>query len=303
MATTDKVAMESEDLFISRDEVRVSYVFRNLTPQDVEAEVAFPFPDIDVAMSTNVPLKVPGRQGANFLDFSGAVDGRAVTPGLDIQAYLPGPPEKNITTLLTRHKIPLTVFSPGFFELLDTLGPEARRELKAAGAIDVDEFTTAAGPRTNVTALWHVRSAYHWRQVFPAGKPVSVEHRYKPFAGYFWIGPEMDKEMVRDYCIDEGTAKGLRRRLAANPVPEIPGYARATDLAYVLKTANNWAGPIRRFRLTIDKEQPDVILSLCIEGIRKVSPTRFVAEFTDYRPQRDLRLLLAPMAEREDSTR
>jgi hypothetical protein len=38
------ISMESEDLWISRDLIRVSYVFKNEGPADVKAEVAFPIP-------------------------------------------------------------------------------------------------------------------------------------------------------------------------------------------------------------------------------------------------------------------
>ena len=41
---TDKIRMEREDLYLSPREVRVSYVFRNLTTQDVRGRVAFPMP-------------------------------------------------------------------------------------------------------------------------------------------------------------------------------------------------------------------------------------------------------------------
>ncbi len=41
---TDAVGIESEDLFLSTMEVRVTYRFRNLTAQDVDGTVAFPMP-------------------------------------------------------------------------------------------------------------------------------------------------------------------------------------------------------------------------------------------------------------------
>ena len=45
---TDKIRMEREDLYLSPREVRVSYVFRNLTDHDVSGRVAFPMPEINV---------------------------------------------------------------------------------------------------------------------------------------------------------------------------------------------------------------------------------------------------------------
>ena len=45
---TDDIRMEREDLYLGLQEVRVSYVFRNLTDHDVRMTVAFPMPDVDV---------------------------------------------------------------------------------------------------------------------------------------------------------------------------------------------------------------------------------------------------------------
>src|ERR1700760_2442909 len=42
----DGVRMESEDLFISQEAVRVRYAFRNTTDHDIETVVAFPLPPI-----------------------------------------------------------------------------------------------------------------------------------------------------------------------------------------------------------------------------------------------------------------
>ncbi len=44
---SDVVSMKSEDLFISRKEVRVDYVFANRSDKTVEGIVAFPMPEIE----------------------------------------------------------------------------------------------------------------------------------------------------------------------------------------------------------------------------------------------------------------
>ena len=44
---TDKIALVSEDLYLSPTAVKVSYRFRNLTNADVETIVAFPMPGCD----------------------------------------------------------------------------------------------------------------------------------------------------------------------------------------------------------------------------------------------------------------
>jgi Domain of unknown function (DUF4424) len=43
---TDKIALVSEDLYLSPTAVKVAYRFRNLTNADVESIVAFPMPHV-----------------------------------------------------------------------------------------------------------------------------------------------------------------------------------------------------------------------------------------------------------------
>ena len=71
-------------------------------------------------------------------------------------------------------------------------------------------------------------------------------------------------------------------------------YAMGMDyrIAYVLRTANSWAGPIGQFRLTLDKGAAENLISLCAEGVEKTGPTTFVVEKTDYTPDRDLEILI-----------
>ena len=64
-------------------------------------------------------------------------------------------------------------------------------------------------------------------------------------------------------------------------------------ISYVLRTANSWAGPIGRFRLTLDKGAPENVLSLCADGVKKIGPTTFMVEKTDFIPDRDLEVLVA----------
>ena len=71
------------------------------------------------------------------------------------------------------------------------------------------------------------------------------------------------------------------------------GYGTAYNLAYVLRTANSWAGPIGDFRLTLDKGAKENIISLCAEGVEKTGPTTFEIRKTDFTPDRDLDILIA----------
>ena len=53
---SDAIEMVAEDLFLSMDEVRVDYLFRNRADAPVAATIAFPTPDIASGEDVNVAL-------------------------------------------------------------------------------------------------------------------------------------------------------------------------------------------------------------------------------------------------------
>jgi hypothetical protein len=73
---------------------------------------------------------------------------------------------------------------------------------------------------------------------------------------------------------------------------DLGNFGTAYALSYVLRTANSWAGPIGKFRLTLDKGDTGNVISLCASGVKKTGPTTFVVEKTDYTPDRDLEILI-----------
>ena len=189
---------------------------------------------------------------------------------LEARALLNG---QDITDYLTSKKIKFSFFADGFNDALEKADPALRKELMARGIAEYDEYN-------NVYPQWLDRTAFHWDQVFPVGKTVIVEHRYKPVAGQFFVskyslGPNGDE--LKPYCVDDPTRKALWKRIKERSTKggEEPddGLLTATAVDYILTTANNWRGPIGKFRLTIDKGAPDNLVSFCGENVRKTGPT------------------------------
>jgi hypothetical protein len=94
----------------------------------------------------------------------------------------------------------------------------------------------------------------------------------------------------KDYCISDNFLAKVDK-LADNAAAH---HAKLQErrISYVLKTGANWAGPIKDFKLTVDKERGDRLVSFCAEGIKVVSPT--VVEFTanDFIPDKDMKILI-----------
>ena len=134
---------------------------------------------------------------------------------------------------------------------------------------------------------WTVETRFYWNQKFPAGKTVVFEQSYQPVTGQaFFMSEELappargDFSYGANYCFDPGTRAEIQKQLAiskaANRQDGAMLYALTTN--YILMTGNNWKGPIGRFHLTLDKEKPDNVLSLCWDGdLKKTGATTFEA--------------------------
>jgi len=302
---TDAIAMDSEDLFIGPDRIRVGYTFRNLTASDVTGEVIFPLPPISLQHLVNSDFNLPEDRD-NLVGFTVTVAGRPVTPAIDRIAVIEPPwvegrpaaeqydtPGADVTAALERHGIPLALDTAAITERLLDLPPDVQAALQAEGLADFYEGDPAQGFPPEAWPLWSVVIRYHWTQTFPAGRTLDIAHEYqnRPPGGLFgWQHPPTDdwaQDYAARYCIDDATSRAIAKRLAATD-----GYGTAYNLAYVLRTANSWAGPIGDFRLTLDKGTTRNVISLCIDGIEKTGATMFEVRKRNFVPDRDLDILI-----------
>jgi len=305
---TAAVQMVSEDLFLSPDQVRVRSLFRNDSDAEVRGEVIFPLPPIALAglQESAFALAEDKLRRQNMVDFVALVDGHRIAVNIERMAVVEPPYEENrrpsaaydapgeeVTALLKNLGIPLSLEIDQVTQALTRLPPSAQERLKARG---LATFHGTEPP----TPAWSIIERYHWTQTFARGKEVTIEHRYHPAppGGIFvWPaqGTEPDpyqRQLIATYCIDAPSQRAIGRLLHPPTRSEYPGTGSAVLLDYVLTTANTWKGPINRFHLTIDKGRAGNVLSLCVDGIRKTGPTTFEVEKTNFRPERDLRLLI-----------
>lgn len=286
------VEMAREDLYVSKDEIRIAYEFVNKTDKPITTLVAFPLPvlsGVDVGFNTILPVDDDPK---NFVGFEVSVDGRKVAPQVEQRATVRG---IDVTAQLLADGLPLNPFSGNAREAFEKLAPEKRGfyELRgmaawSEGAIDI--------------LSWDVSTTFYWEQTFEPGRTAKVTHRYKPVIGQSLLGLTTlnDARQVKpyraDHCLDQPTEAGIRKRLGEEQKKvgkDGFAYLSETRLDYILKTARNWGDSmIADFRLTIEKPAPESILSLCWDGkLQKVSPTRFEFRAKDFAPERDLKLL------------
>jgi hypothetical protein len=284
--------MVSEDLYVSAERIRVRYVFRNRAARDVRTIVAFPMPDRDLAEDRNGDSAYPG-------DFATRVDGRAVTMQVERRAVLGG---ADHSALLRRLGVPIAPDEEGAGRIVAALAALSRADLarlRALRLIEIDEYDAGQGWRREAVPAWTVRETWHWEQVFPAGRDLRVEHEYAPGTGGsvdvalaradYRSSAEGRREQV-EYCTDRAFLSALDRAAAEGPRR---GWSISErSVRYILTTGGNWRSPIGEFRLVVDKGAPENLVSFCGTGLRRISPTQFEMRRRNWRPDRDLAVLI-----------
>jgi hypothetical protein len=289
LTNSPDITLEKEDLYISADEIRVAYRFRNTSAKDLVTLVAFPLPDITVGDDAN--YSIDAQDPVNVIGFEVSVNGRRVEPNIQLRASRFG---VDRTEILKRHGIPVLPFAEDFYPRLEKVSGADREELERAGLVDWHtSFGANNVPLPN--PHWTAHAAYYWEQTFPAGAVTEVAHRYRPVPGESFYGDYIlqNKELIDAYCMDRPFLGAARRLIAKAP----NGIMR--ELHYILTTGRNWLGTIGEFNLTIDKGKPGNLVSLCVDGIKKTGPTTFEMHARDFIPERDLKILVleAPAAQ------
>jgi Domain of unknown function (DUF4424) len=296
---TDKIALVSEDLYLSPTAVKVSYRFRNLTNADQETIVAFPMPDVTGSVDMTVAIPDPGHD--NFLRFVTRVDGKPVDSQVEQRAFVttPGKPDVEITDRLKSLGVPLVSTLEAAGPALSALSEPQRKALADAEIVyplDVDE---GKGAHVDWVPLWTLRSKFWRKQIFPAGRDVLVEQTYTPGTGSQSsltfgapnLGAAQESHYRETYCTDGPFMSAVQSLYRKANAPDAKVRAWEEYLSYVITSGANWAGPIGSFRLVVDKGDPQTLVSFCGDGVRKIGPTTFELTAKDYTPKRDIDVL------------
>ena len=278
LVRNQEVDLLSEDLRVGRDEIRVTYHFRNSADHAVTYLVAFPLPAVDTTTPEEANFVLPDPEKDNFVDFAVTVDGAPVTPSIDAHAFALG---VDRTDVLKDHHVSL---NPVAAEV-DKLPKDDQLALNRVGLVLIDPY--------NVQAAWVLRTTFYWEQTFPPGKEIVVEHRYKPVVGQSFFGKEslgLDSYKTK-YCADRDFLAAAQTKLAERAGSQNP-YLEEDRVGYILTTANNWASPIKSFRLVVDKGEADALVSFCGDGVKKISPTEFEMTARDFTPEHELEVLI-----------
>lgn len=275
---SEDIVMSSELLEISQHQIHVKYSFRNEGKRDITTTVAFPLPSYEwnagvSALNLNVhPLR----------PFAVTVVGKPVELSMTRKAMADN-------------------------------GKDITRGLRAAGFSDSEIFETFADyttgydeqplrKRSAIQKLtgedwpsWTVNETALWRQTFPKGKDLEVEHFYGPLVGTVFntLYPDRDRmdaqslpapvrltdSMELDQvCLDQGARAEIDQRMKGLIAKGAKGLmVMLHDVEYILGTGRNWKGPIRDFTPRVEKA-PEEIGALCFDS----APTRKTSTLSEY---------------------
>lgn len=286
---TDGITMLSEDLFVSAKEIRVKYRFVNHTSEPITTLVAFPMPDITGGQYGDVGGRLDDPD--HLVPFITWVNDYAVWTQVEHKAAFNG---EDITERLTQLGVPLAPHFEATKTALAALPAATLQALAADGLIEISTYEAGEGPQREITPLWTLKTTHYWEQSFYPGEEVAIEHLYAPAIGgaaYSIVSGDYDtpeglREYNETYCMDDAFVAAARRKREAGY------YLSETWIDYVLVTGANWSGPIRDFRLVVDKGSADNLVSFCGEGVIRISPTQFEVRRSNYTPTRDLSVLI-----------
>lgn len=275
IADAQTVQLDWQDIFVSPDEVRVSFQFTNVGPEVVKSKAILPLAPLDFAKSLN--YSVVSGQRKNIIGLDVTVDGKPVKPDFVARAQLGG---KDITELLEGHGVPVVPFAIDFeggwetyYKELEALPENAREELDAAGALSFEDPT------------WVVLSAFQWPVTLRPDRPVEISFRYTPVPATDLLTRESlsDQDLKKRYCFDGSFASSVAARLSN--ADGAGAAVVAHQIGYVWAVADIPRRTIGRLYVTIDHADERTLVSMCARNTANAGPTAFRMERFDFKPE------------------
>ncbi len=271
----NNIQMYSEDLFISKNQIKVDYQFKNLTNKDISETVLFPLPPIENFFESDF------ADTEKLLNsFKVQVNGKNIQPEMHVRTFI----QKD------EHSKPIDateLFKQCGFTQTEMLNPWNRKtyeyeifenKLRHCSNAQLKKLL----PKSQSEAIvWSSQVIYSWQQSFKANSLTRVQHQYAPLVGgSVSLYPAEDEKA---YCMDGNFKAGLKKAKSQ--------HAPYSALGYILKTGANWAKPIEHFKLTVERD-PNELVSFCWAGkVTKMSPTRFQMLEKNFLPKQDLEII------------
>lgn len=283
------IAMQSEDLFISKKRVRATYQFKNTSKKDVTETIIFTLPKAESIYDAHNP-----DTGALTGSLTFIANGKTIKPTQSVRAYLH--PIKADGTLDKLKFVEMTTeFKECGFTSSELMNPWTRayrsQEIATKRLANCSNEKVQAMIRPYIESgneiQWFADMVYGWKQTFKADKITAIRTSYKPLVGK---GDEVANDTLKVHCAGSNI-----RNLMATSTAKIGNNTRPpfSEMIYVMG-ANN-IKPIEEFKLTIERDA-DEIVTFCWNGeTKKISDTRFEMTQKNFIPKQHLGILFIKM--------
>ncbi|SLJ85310.1 DUF4424 family protein [Psychrobacter sp. DAB_AL43B] len=271
------ISMHSEDLYISKDKIRVNYEFKNLSNKDITETVLFPMPAVPSFTDSDY-----ADTNATYDNFKVWVNGQTINPDLHVRTFMHPIIVKDGDRTYAEESIDTTeIFKSCGLNEADMMGPwtyqvdteYVNQQLLDCDSKALDKFIY---DKESLYIPWDSQVIYSWEQKFKANTTTKIKHAYTPLVGG---SVHLGTEQFKDFCVDDATQRGFNKN----------GGRPYHALSYILTTGANWAKPIANFKLTVERDSNELV-SFCWKGkgkIKKVSPTTFEIKESNFIPTHD----------------
>lgn len=271
------ISMHSEDLYISKDKIRVNYEFKNLSNKDITETILFPMPAIPSFIDSDY-----ADTNATYDSFQVWVNGKPINPDLHVRTFMHPIVVKEGDRTYSETSVDTTdIFKACGINETEMMTPwtyksdtdDINQRILNCNNKKLDPFID---DREDPYIFWDSQVIYSWEQKFKANAITKIKHAYNPLVGG---SVHLGEEQFVDFCVDRSTQRGFNKN----------GSRPYQALSYILTTGANWAKPISNFKLTIERD-PDELVSFCWKGkgnVKKIGPTTFEIKESNFVPTHD----------------
>ena len=271
------ISMHSEDLYISKDKIRVNYEFKNLSNKDITETVLFPMPAVPSFIDSDY-----ADTSATYGNFKVWANGKPITPDQHVRTFMYPIIIKNGEKNYAEKAIDTTnIFKACGISDAQMMSPwtykfdtdDINQRLLDCNSKALDRFID---DKEDLDIFWDSQVIYSWKQTFKANTITKVKHTYKPLVGG---SVHLGEEEFPNFCVDSSTQRGFHKG----------GGRPYHALSYILTTGANWAKPITNFKLTVERD-PNELVSFCWKGkgkVKKIGPTTFEIKESNFVPTHD----------------
>ena len=279
------IRMQQENLFISKKQIHVEYDFKNLTPHNIQENILFPLPKVSSSRESDF-----AHTEALIKSFKVQVNQQPVNVLVHVRAFLPALNKKGeldwekdtIDVTQALKKCGLTdqeLMNPWTQKYSDERLNQLIHQCQQPVIQRLLQPYHQDDP-----IYWEAQIIYSWQQLFKANSVTHVQHQYQPLVGG---SVYLNDEVAKNHCVDQSFKNALNKMSNQNP-PYL-------GLSYILKTGANWAKPIERFNMVIERDKNELV-SLCWKGkIQKINQTQFKISEKNFRPEQDVDIIFVPL--------